>query len=189
MIDPNTYQLFRYQLQHSIQSRLTTNPAQPQIPLAQSPSPFLPNTYQHQQAFFQPQPQSQPNPVFVQTHLAQPLTQPQLRRPSSVKNNYNPSLSHYESLHSPVTDPRIRSQSQNHNSSHNTLNRSNSAKEKRSLLEGSPQPEMTDAFEEDRYLYMCLKNRELLLKKIKQCETLESEIKDLKKDDIDHKNT
>ena len=62
-------------------------------------------------------------------------------------------------------------------------------KEKKSLNEDSCQPEMTDAFEEDRYLYMCLKNRELLLKKIKQCETLESEIKDLKKDETEHKNT
>ena len=177
------------QLQHSIQSRLTKNPVQPQIPLAQSPSPFLPNIYQqqHQQASFQPQPQSQPNPVFVQTHLAQQLPQPQLRRHSSVKNNYNPPPSHYESLHSSVTDPPIRSQSQNPNLSHNTLDRSNSAKGKSRM--SSPQPAMTDAFKEDRYLYMCLKNRELLLKKIKQCETLESEIKDLKKDDIDHKNT
>ena len=178
------------QLQHSIQSRLTTNSTQPQNPMAvpQSPSPFLPA---YQQIPFQPL-QPQLAPTFVQsqpTSLIQPPQPHLMMQPPPLHNPHlslhsNPSTSQHEALQPPASHTTTRLQSPNlkHRSNESQL-----LKEK-GCEDSSCQPQLSEAFEEDRYLYMCLKNRELLLKKIKQCETLESEIKDLKNDETSHKN-
>ena len=140
------------QLQHSIQSRLQQ---QPQL---QHQDAVVINPYQQFTPIQQRQPPQQQ--VFVQQRDPPSSTDHQL-----VSSHQSTSLSQTQPLSELVkTLPQKVSQSQQ---------TTNSDKEKNKEESDNGEP----AFEEDRYLYLCLKNRELLLKKIKQCESLEKEIR------------
>eukprot|EP00111_Clytia_hemisphaerica_P000739 TCONS_00002172-protein len=125
-------------------------------------------------------------------HISQPsIPQPSIPQPYQYNLNLS-SSSQFPSRQQPSYS-RQNSQQADYSHSQNSKHRNSTFKRNVSIEEPisrtsdqgrthtmdqtSTKSNVTPAFEEDRYLYMCLKNRELLLKKIKQCEDLESEIK------------
>jgi len=159
------------QLQLSIQSRLQ----QPQQLQQQQQQPVVVgNTYQQ----FTPVQQQQELPrqnLLVQQVRSSPAISFTNQQPPPATTDLI--SSHQSTSLSQISHQPQQTQTTKNGQLTSTVSDKVSQSQQTSARDKDKSREDDPAFEEDRYLYLRLKNRELLLKKIKQCESLETEIR------------